>query len=163
MSQGTEWEGISRKVRDQLAIGSANKWAARPGTRGVPLAARQHDVINVAYGHKSMQVRSRCPGATVEEITRDFYVDVNPGVQYRSWGWIKGMTTGSTFYSFELKRELQPLEHFSLLGYDAAKLDIRDRSSSEPRDLSGNAHSFLQPSVVLLTLLLCVDLPDIFD
>ena len=162
ITAGTEWQACSSEVRGQLEIGHGNNWAARPGTRGVPNSARQHDAVNIAYADHYRQVKKLVPNATVEQVTRDLFVDVNPSVKYRSWGWVKGMTTGSQYYSFELKRELEPIEHLLLLGFDTNRLDTTNLSSSDMRDLTGNAHSLLQTGIVMFSLLLNMNLPVVF-
>ena len=138
-------------------------WALRAGTRGVPQSSKQHDLVNCAFATQVMTVRKTDKHATIEECVKDFYVDVNPSIYFKPWGHMKGMQTGSSYYSFEFARMLVPQEHFKMLGWPLEKLKLERLSRAEINDLTGNGQCLLQTAAVLYALFLTVELSDLWQ
>ena len=139
-------------------------WARRPETRGVPASIRQHDVINIAFKARLAKCRLNNPATTIQDASAEFFVDVMPSIHFKAWGsGLKGLTTGSLFYSYELKRTLSVLEHYDLLGYDRSNLSISTLTRSEVADLTGNANSLLQAALVMYSIVLTVDIAGLWE
>ena len=156
----TNWKATHAEVRASIGIGQTEQpWAARPGTRGTPDISRQHDLINIAFG----DARRKNASLPVASVAANLFVDVNPSAHFKPWGGLKGLTTGSCFYSFEMKRLLSVLEHFYLLGFDLSKLNLATLCRSDVADLTGNANSLQQVSAVFYALVLTADLPGIWE
>ena len=83
-------------------------------------------------------------------------MDANASVHFRSWVTLKGICNTRSYYSYELKRLLNPAEHLQLLGYDLETFSLKTLQRSDARDLAGNAQHLLQVALILYPLLLVV-------
>jgi hypothetical protein len=81
----------------------------------------------------------------------------------KPWGVLKSMCHNSTYYSYEMQRVLDPIEHFQILGYDASTLRLGGLTSNDVRDLTGNAHDLRQVTIVLASLLYSLQIPGLWQ
>lgn len=100
---------------------------------------------------------------TVKQMTKDFFVDLNPSVTFAPWGHLKGICTGSRLYSYSFARQLDAREHLSILGYDISKLRLDMLEDWQLRDLAGNAHSLVQVGIVVASILLGAHFPGLWE
>ena len=138
-------------------------WAVRPGTRGVSNDLRHHDIINIAFGDRLGTLRRSSPDVTIEEAADNFFVDTSYPVSCKAWSTgIHRLSARSNVYSFQLRRELNVVEHFSLLGYNVHGMNLAGLDMSDIQNLTGNGQYLLQTAIVVCALALCVDVPGLW-
>lgn len=115
------------------------------------------DLLDVAW-HSSTRGKSE---KEVQEVQQILVCDISQGVERSPWHtMVPTFTTSGEYYMFGPDRLIEEPEKLSALGFD--KVNLEGLSTSEVKDLAGEAMALPSIGSILIAVIMAADFPDLF-
>ena len=151
-----KWPGHSAATRTLYGIPLQwEPWTSRPDIRLRGISgtnARGRDLVNVAWAWRLKQF----PDASLEDLTRDFYVDLSQSVHFGPWseGFVRTLCKSTRIYSFQWDMVLTRRHQLACMGMPLKCLQILGDHKSAFA-FAGNA--FACPVIATALIAFCLN------